>query len=586
MVKKDIKTKKINLSPNARLIIANRYLRKDKDNKVIEDPVDMIQRVSDNIASADELYGATKEEIKKTSDKFYKIMSNLEFLSGMALRNAGREMQQLSACYVLPLEDSMESIFETLKNAAFLHKTGAGVGYNFSKLRQKGAIISSTGGRSSGPISFMKLYNYSTETVVNNATFRRGGNMGILRVDHPDILEFISIKDQEDELNNFNISVSVTDEFMKAVEESKEYGLLNPKTKEKVKSISAKEVFDLIVKKAYESAEPGLLFIDRVNEFNTVPGAGEIEATNLCGEQPLLPYEACNLGSIVLNKMLKKNKDNKLEIDYDKIKRTVKIATHFLDNTVDLNAYPLPEIKEINMANRKIGLGIMGFANMLYYLSIPYNSEEAVALAGKIMKYVNDVSKEASVELAKKRGNFPNFNKSIYPKQGVKYMRNATTTTIAPNGATAIIANTSNGIEPVFALVYTRKDIQGVNNNTLYEINPAFEQLAKENWFYSQELMEKVVKKGSVRGLEEVPGGLQKIFVTAYDIAPEWHIKVQAAFQKYTDNAVSKTVNLPNSATKEDIKNVFILAFNSGCKGVTVYRDRCREKQVLNINSG
>lgn len=579
-------SEKIKLAPNSRLILEKRYLKKDDEGKVIEDPRDMFRRVADNIASADKKYGASAKEIKETSDSFFEIFANLDFLSGMALRNAGREMQQLSACYVLPLEDSMSSIFDTLKNAAFLHKTGAGVGYNFSRLRPKGDIISTTGGRSSGPISFMKLYDYSTETVVNNATFRRGGNMGILRVDHPDILEFIAAKDKEGDLSNFNISVSITDDFMKAVKEDGEYDLVNPHNKKKSRSIRAKEVFDLIVNKAWDKAEPGLLFIDRVNEFHTVPGAGQIEATNLCGEQPLLPYEACNLGSIVLSNMIKGNKPEEREIDYDKIKKVVRTAIHFLDNTVDVNAYPLPEIEEINLANRKIGLGVMGFANMLYLLGIPYDSDQAINTASKIMKFISETAREKSAELAEKRGNFPNFEKSIFPKLGYKNMRNATTTTIAPNGATAIIADTSNGVEPVFALVYTRKDIQGVENNTLYEVNPVFEELAKENWFYSQELMEKVVEKGSAKELDEVPDNLKKIFVTAHDIKPEWHTKIQAAFQKYVDNAVSKTVNLPNSATEEDVRNVFMAAFDLGCKGVTVYRDGCREMQVLNIKSG
>jgi len=584
MEEKNIQLKQVVLSPNARLIIEKRYLRKDDSGNVIESPEDMIKRVAENIASADEKYGASASEIRLTADKFYQAMVELEFLSGMALRNAGRSMQQLSACYVLPLEDSMESIFNTLKNAAFLHKTGAGVGYNFSKLRQKGAVINSTGGRSSGPISFMKLYDYSTETVVNNATFRRGGNMGILRVDHPDILEFITVKSKEDELNNFNISVSLTDDFMRAVKDETDYALLNPKTGVEIRRLEAKEVFDLIVETAWKSAEPGLLFIDRVNEYNTVAKVGMIEATNLCGEQPLLPYEACNLGSVVLSKMLKKDASGEYEIDYDRLKKTVETGVHFLDNAVDLNSYPLPEIEEINLANRKIGLGVMGFASMLYYLGIPYNSVEAVSLADNLMKFVQETARKASVELAKKRGNFSNFSESTFPEMGYSAMRNATVTTIAPNGATSIIANTSSGVEPVFALVYTRQDIQGIDNNTLYEGNPVFEEIAKEKWFYSQELMEKVAEQGSVQKIDEVPAEFKEIFVTSHDIDPEWHIKIQAAFQKYTDNAVSKTVNMPHEATREEVKKVFMMAYELGCKGVTVYRDRCREKQVLNLN--
>lgn len=576
--------KRVSLTQNALHVLQKRYLISDKNGECKETPEDMFLRVAKNIASADKIfYKAKDSEVKKTEEEFYNLMANLEFLSGMALRNAGRELQQLSACYVLPISDSMESIFSTLKNAAFLHKSGAGVGYDFSKLRPKGDIVKSTGGRTSGPISFMKLFDFTTETVVNNASARRGGNMGILRVDHPDILEFIHVKEDEKLLNNFNISVSVTDKFMKAVETDKYYDLINPRTKKITKRLKARDVFNLIVEKAWQSAEPGLLFIDTVNKFNQMPKIGPIEATNLCGEQPLLPYEACNLGSIVLPRMLK-NENGKMQIDYKKLEKVIYTAIHFLDNTIDLNNYPLPEIRKINLGNRKIGLGLMGFADTLYELGIPYNSKEAENFAKKIMRFITKTARKASCELAKKRGNFPNFKKSIWPKFGFKYLRNATVTTIAPTGTISIFANCSSGIEPAFGLVYLRKNILDIGKDKLIEVNPVFEKKAKENWFYSRELMEKVAQKGTVQGMSEVPSDIQKVFVTALDIEPEWHVKIQAAFQKYTDNAVSKTVNLKNSATKEDVAKIFLLAYKLGCKGVTIYRDRCRERQVLNLN--
>lgn len=561
------------------------YLEKRKNGQY-EKISDLFWRVAKSIAIADKLYKASKKEIKKTAEEFFEEMYNLRFLSGMALRNAGRKIQQLSACYVLPLSDSMESIFETLKNAAFLHKTGAGIGYNFSKLRPEGDIVSTTGGKSSGPLSFMKLYDFSTETVVNNASTRRGGNMGILSVDHPDILKFIKSKEDENSLNNFNISVAVTDKFMDAVKKGSTYDLINPRNNKKVGKLSASKVFNLIVEKAWKSAEPGLIFIDTINKFNQLPGLGRIEATNLCGEQPLLPYEACNLGSIALPKFVKFNqRKGKKEIDFQKLKKTITTAIHFLDNTVDLNYYPLPQIKKINLGNRKIGLGVMGFADMLAELSIPYNSNEALTLASNLMKFITKKAREASIELAKKRGNFPNFKKSIWPKKGFKYLRNATCTTIAPNGTTSIFANCSSGIEPIFGLVFVRKNIMDFKKDEFIEINPVFEKVAKENWFYTKDLMKKIATRGSIQGMKEIPEKIQKIFVTAHDIEPEWHVKMQAAFQKYTDNAVSKTVNLKNSAKMSDVEKVFKLAYKLGCKGITVYRDRCRSKQVLNINS-
>lgn len=576
-------SQKTKFTNSASRILEKRYL-KHKSGGVMETPEEMFLRVAKNIASADKIYyGASNLETKKTEKEFYDLMTNLEFLSGMALRNAGREMQQLSACYVLPIEDSMESIFSALKNAAFLHKSGAGVGYNFSKLRPKGDLVKSTGGRTSGPISFIRLFDFTTETVVNNTSVRRGGNMGIMRVDHPDILEFIHAKENERALNNFNISVAATDEFMKAVIKDKDYDLVNPHNGKSAKKIKARLVFDLIVKKAHETAEPGLLFIDTINRHNQTPGLGEIEATNLCGEQPLLPYEACNLGSIVLPKFLKRG-GGETEIDFEKMERVIKTAVHFLDNTVDLNNYPLPQIREINLANRKIGLGVMGFADLLFELGIPYNSEEAEKLARKLMKFISSCARRASSDLAKKRGNFPNFKKSIWPKKGFKYLRNATCTTIAPTGTICILADCSSGIEPAFGLAFLRKNILDIGKDEFLEINPVFEKKAKERWIYSREIMERVAKSGSISSFTEIPHEMRRVFVTALDIESEWHVKIQSAFQKYTDNAVSKTVNLKNSATKEEVGKIFMLAYKLGLKGVTVYRDRCRERQVLNVS--
>lgn len=565
-------------------VLKKRYLLKNDKGEVVETPEELFTRVARAIASADKLYTKNTKDIKKTEQEFYDVMTNFEFLCGMALPNAGRTIQQLSACYVLPIDDSMNSIYETLKNAAFLHKTGAGIGYDFSRIRPEGDIVSTTGGKASGPISFMRLFDFSTEVVVNDAALRRGGNMGILRVDHPDIVKFINCKRDYSQLNNFNISVAVTDKFMEAVMGNTMYELVDPHAKKAVKKIKAREIFDLIAESAHKSAEPGIIFIDEVNRYNPTPAIGRIEATNLCGEQPLLAYEACNIGSVVLSRMLKTN-GGKKEIDWDKLERTIHIGAHFLDNTLDINHYPLPEIKAINIGNRKIGLGVMGFADLLYELEIPYNSDGAVKMAEQIMKFMSAKSKEASVELAKKRGSFPNFKKSIWPKKGFKKLRNATTTTIAPTGTTSMFANCSSGVEPVFALGYVRKNFLEFGKDEYIESNPIFERVAKEKWFYSQELMQKVIEYGGVQKIDSIPEDIRKVFVVSHDVSPEWHIKIQATFQKYTDNAVSKTVNMHENTTVEDVKRVFTLAYKSKCKGVTIYRDKSRDKQVLNIKA-
>lgn len=574
----------LTLTQGALSVLKKRYLIKDHKGNVIERPEELFIRVARSIAAADKLYTKNKKDIQKTEQEFWDAMTNMEFLSGMALPNAGRKVQQLSACYVLPVDDSMNSIYETLKNAAFLHKTGAGIGYDFSRIRPEGDIVATTGGKASGPISFMRLFDFSTEVVVNDAAVRRGGNMGILRVDHPDILKFINCKKDYSQLNNFNISVTVTDKFMEAVISGKSFDLIDPHLKKPVRKVKAREIFDAITESAHASAEPGIIFIDEVNRYNPTPAIGRIEATNLCGEQPLLAYEACNIGSVVLSKMLK-NSEGKKEIDWNKLEKTIYTGVHFLDNTLDINYYPLPQIKEINIGNRKIGLGVMGFADLLYELAIPYNSDKAVKMAEEIMKFISAKSKEASVELAKQRGSFPNFPKSVWPKKGFKKLRNATTTTVAPTGTTSMFANCSSGVEPVFALAYVRKNILEFGKDEFVETNPIFERVAKERWFYSQEIMRQVSEQGGVQNIDSVPEDIRKVFVVSHDVLPEWHIKIQAAFQKHTDNAVSKTVNMHENATVEEVKKVFILAYKSKCKGVTIYRNKSRDKQVLNIKA-
>ena len=561
----------MNLTDNARVVLERRYLKKD-DKGVCERPDDMIRRVADTIAAADAAYGS---DVEKTAQAFYDMMDGLRFMpNSPTLMNAGRELGQLSACFVLPIEDSMEGIFDTLKNAAMIHKSGGGTGFSFSRIRPTGASVNSTGGVASGPISFMKVFNASTEAVKQGGT-RRGANMGILRVDHPDIMEFIACKSDLTQMTNFNISVGLTEKFMQAVIADKKYDLIDPATKKKMGSLNAKDVYDTIVEMAWTSGEPGIVFLDRINKDNPVPAAGEIESTNPCGEQPLLPFESCNLGSINLNAFVKDGK-----VDYDGLGETVALAVHFLDNVIDVNRYPLSIIEQTTKSMRKIGLGVMGFADMLYKLGIPYNSEEAVKTAKELMNYIQLSARKASEALGEVRGSFPMFEQSVYKKQGIKAMRNATVSTIAPTGTISIIAGTSSGIEPVFAISYIRNVM---DDDKLVEVHPYFEQVAKQRGFYSKKLMQTIAQKGTLHGIEEIPEDVRRVFVTAHDISPEYHIRMQSAFQESTDNAVSKTVNFAKTATKQDVRDAYDLAYELGLKGVTIYRDGSRQGQVLSV---
>lgn len=570
----------IKLSINAIKVLERRYLKKDTEGKVIETPQGMFRRVAENIAQADKKYDKNAD-VKKVEEEFFEVMRNLEFIpNSPTLMNAGRELQQLSACFVLPVGDSMEEIFDAIKNAALIHKSGGGTGFSFSRLRPRGSMVLATRGVASGPLSFMKVFNTATETIKQGGT-RRGANMGILRVDHPDILDFIIAKERDDALNNFNFSVGLTEEFMKAVVDDQEYGLYDPHLKEIVSKLNARKVFDLIVTMAWKNGEPGIIFLDRINRANPTPLLGEIESTNPCGEVPLLPYESCNLGSINLTKVVTEVEGRKV-IDFDKLKKITRTAVHFLDNVIDMCLFPLKEIEQMVQGNRKIGLGVMGFSDMLIQLGIPYDSEEGITVAENVMEFINKESKLVSAELAKQRGIFPNFKGSIYDKPNGIKLRNATTTTIAPTGTISIIANCSSGIEPLFGISYIRNVM---DNTELLEVNPHFEEVAHQRKFYSDTLMRLIAKKGTIQDIDEIPADVRRVFVTALDISPEYHIKMQAAFQKFTDNAVSKTVNFPNHATLEDIKKVFLLAYELGCKGVTVYRYGSRDQQVLYIDT-
>jgi len=563
----------LELTKNALTVLKRRYLKKNNKGKPIESPENMFERVAKNISEADRIYDKSTS-IDKTFEEFYNLMVSLDFMpNSPTLMNAGRELQQLSACFVLPVEDSIESIFDAVKYTALIHKSGGGTGFSFSRLRPKNDVVKTTKGISSGPVSFMRIFDTATETIVQGGT-RRGANMGILNVHHPDIIEFINSKSEQHILNNFNISVATTDDFMNAVLTGNSYELINPRTKKVVNNLNARNVFDLITRRAWQYGDPGLVFLDEINRFNSTPDLGKIESTNPCGEQPLLPYEACNLGSINLKNMVIDRK-----IDWNKLKKTIHISVHFLDNVIDMGKFPLKEIEALVNENRKIGLGVMGFADMLIKMEIPYNSNEALDVGQKVMRFIKDEADKASLNLAENRGVFPNWDKSIYAKKNLKF-RNATRTTIAPTGTISIISGCSSGIEPLFAVSFIRNVL---DNNELPETNPIFLESSIKEGFYSDDIIREIAKNGSLKGIKGVPQKYQRIFVTAHDILPLDHVKMQAAFQKYTDNAVSKTVNFPNSATVDDIKNVYLEAYKLKCKGITVYRDGSRDVQVLNI---
>ncbi len=564
----------ISISPNALVVLERRYLKKDRRGKPAEKPQDLFKRVARSVAAADAKFDP-KADIGKTKQEFYELMAELVFVpNSPTLMNAGRRLGQLAACFVLPVEDSIDSIFETLRHTAMIHKSGGGTGFSFSRIRPENDTVLSTRGISSGPISFMAVFDIATETVKQGGT-RRGANMGILRIDHPDIEAFIQSKLNLHRLNNFNISVALTSSFMNALAADKDYDLINPRNRKVLKPASAKAIFDKIVRAAWQSGEPGIIFLDHINRANPVPQLGEIEATNPCGEQPLLPYESCNLGSINLSKMISDGKLNKT-----KLRRTIQSAVHFLDNVIEVNKYPLRRIEAVSKKTRKIGLGVMGFADMLIELGIAYNSKRAVRQAEQVMSFILREARKTSSELAKKRGNFPAYEGSIFDNAETPHMRNATVTTVAPTGTISIIAGCSSGVEPIFAVAYERRVLDG---EALFEMHQLFEKVAKQDGFYSKELAEQIADTGSIQNIKGIPNKIKRLFVTAHDVAPEWHIRIQAAFQKYTDNAVSKTVNFPHDATPEDIENVYRLAYETGCKGVTIYRYGSRDRQVLNI---
>ena len=565
----------IQLSAPAVSVLEKRYLRKDARGQVVESPEEMFRRVAVNIAEADRSYNH-RTSIEELSEIFFRSMACLDFLpNSPCLMNAGRELQQLAACFVLPIEDSLDAIFETVKQTALIHQSGGGTGFSFSHLRPKHDTVQSTGGVASGPTSFMKVFNMATEVIKQGGT-RRGANMGVLRVDHPDIMEFIAIKKNPDEMTNFNLSVGITKEFMEALEKDGEYSLMNPRMKKEVGCQKAREVFEAIVNAAWETGDPGVLFLDRINEANPTPQMGEIESTNPCGEVPLLPYEPCVLGSINLSHMVTE-RNGRAEADFEKIRKTVRDAVHFLDNVIDMNQYPLPQIAEMAKGNRKIGLGVMGLAHFFIRLGIPYHSPKALEVARGLMSFIQHQARERSMELAEKRGVFPNFLGSIYSRNGMR-LRNATLTTIAPTGTLSLIANCSSGIEPIFAIQYIRRALEGME---FQMTDPLFLELGEKEGFLSRNLVESLSEGANLQRLPNVPQQIKELFVTAFEIPPIGHIKIQAAFQEYTDNAVSKTINFPGDATKDEVKEAFLLAYREKCKGITIYRSGSKPTQVL-----
>ncbi len=565
----------LKLTVNALKVLERRYLLRDEEGNIIETPREMFWRVARAVAGIETRF-ASGADVEALAAAFFEMMRQAEFLPNTpTLMNAGAPLGQLSACFVLPVEDSIVGIFDSLKHMAIIHQSGGGTGFSFSRLRPAGDIVRSTKGVASGPVSFMKIFDAAT-AVMKQGGKRRGANMGILNADHPDIVDFITAKADLTTLSNFNISLGVTDDFMARVAKQADWPLINPHSQKKVRTLGAHTLFELIVNNAWRTGDPGLIFLDEINRRNPTPHVGRLEATNPCGELPLLPYESCNLGSLNLAKMVAGGK-----IDWTRLERLTKLCVHFLDNVIEANLFPLPQIEKITrQGNRKIGLGVMGFADALTLLSVPYNSEDALATAEQLISFIYGKAKEASMELAKKRGVFPNFAGSIYDRPGGPRLRNATVLSIAPTGTISIIAGCSSGIEPLFALAYARNVMEGTR---LLEVNPVFEAVAKERGFHSAELMQQIARQGSLKDIGAIPEEIRRLFVTDWDIAPEWHVRMQAVFQKYTDNSVSKTINLPAAATTEDISKIYTLAHKLKCKGITVYRYGSKKQQVLTL---
>ncbi len=573
-----INTRSTELTENSEVVLRRRYLSKDREGNVLEDPDGMFRRVARNLSMAEMSYPpVTEVDRQAVEDEFYGVMRRLEFMpNSPTLMNAGRELQQLSACFVLPVDDSLNSIFERVKETALIHKSGGGTGFSFSRLRPEGDVVGSTGGVASGPVSFINAFDAATDVVKQGGT-RRGANMGILNVDHPDILRFIHSKEDGEHLVNFNISVAVTEEFMQRVDRGQSYDLVNPRTGEVTGQLNARDVFQEMAQLAWQTGDPGIVFLDRINRDNPNPQLGRIESTNPCGEQPLLPFESCNLGSLNVARMVKYTDDD-VVMDWDRLAGAVRTGVRMLDNVIDMNDYPLADIEDMSKKTRRIGMGVMGFSDLLVQLGIRYDSEEALELGGQVMRRIQDETYKASTELAETRGTFPAWDGSVYNQPGnVRRMRNSAPVTIAPTGTISIISGASSGIEPLFALSYVRNVM---DNTRLVEGNPYFEAVARNEGFYSQELMEQLARTGTLHDLD-VPEWVKDVFRTSHDISPEWHVRMQAAFQEYTDNSVSKTINFPNTATVEDVAEAYRLAYETGCKGITVYRDGSKEGQVL-----
>ncbi len=569
----------LKLPVNTVEVLKRRYLLKDENRRIVETPSELFRRVAHHVARAEADYGSERH-VQEAENTFYQMMRDREFLpNSPTLMNAGTAMGQLSACFVLPVEDSIEGIFQTLSDMARIHQTGGGTGFSFSRLRPRGDLVGSTKGRASGPVSFMGIFDKATEVIVQGGR-RRGANMGILRCDHPDIVAFVEAKIGSDAFRNFNLSVGVTDKFMRAVADNRPFDLVNPRTGRGVKTMGARSLFDLIVNAAWRTGDPGLIFLDQINRHNPTPQIGLIDATNPCGEVPLLPYESCILASLNLDKMTKGDSIGRAAVDWEKLRDRVRWGVRFLDDVIEVNKYPLETIRAATLGNRKVGLGVMGFADMLIRLGIPYDSKEAAAFATRLMRFVHNESLAASEELAAPRGVFPNFDKSVYA-EGKRKLRNATVNTIAPTGTISIIAGCSSGIEPLFAISFVRNVLSGTR---LFETNPLFEQVARDRGFYRRELLAEVAKHPSLAKIQGIPDDVKRLFVTAFDVAPQQHLEIQAAFQKYTDNAVSKTINLPADATVEDVREVYLAAHRLKCKGITIYRYGSKPGQVLSVS--